>query len=115
MEVREAGVMDKCPSGDFNQRLHQDGREAVKGKNTHPTVKPLSLAKYLCRLVGSPDAIILDPFCGSGSIPLAAYLEGMHFIGIEQEQEYVTIARARLAHATKEDTRKASLAEHNGK
>ena len=41
----------------------------------------------------------MDPFMGSGSTGKAAILEGFRFIGIEQDAEYVEIARRRLAHA----------------
>ena len=67
--------------------------------NSHPTVKPTDLMRYLCRLVTPPGGVVLDPFMGSGSTGKAAMLEGFGFIGIEQEAEYVEIARARIAAA----------------
>ena len=67
--------------------------------NTHSTVKPTDLMKYLCRLITPPGGTILDPFMGSGSTGKAAMLEGFNFIGIEREAEYVEIARARIQHA----------------
>jgi DNA modification methylase len=70
--------------------------------NSHPTVKSLSLMKYLCRLVGVPGGVILDPFCGSGSTLCAAIYEGFSFIGIEQDASYVEIVRARIQHAMQE-------------
>lgn len=66
------------------------------GRNTHPTVKPTDLMRYLCRLVTPPGGVVLDPFAGSGSTGKAAVLEGFRFIGIEREADYVTIARARI-------------------
>ena len=45
-------------------------------KNTDPTVKPIQLMTYLCRLVTPPNGIVLDPFMGSGSTGIAAQLEG---------------------------------------
>lgn len=60
-------------------------------------VKNLSLMRWLVKLVASPsDCIILDPFAGSGSTLIAAFLEGKKYIGIEQSEEYVAIAKARL-------------------
>ncbi len=70
----------------------------VRAQNNHPTVKPIALLRYLCRLVTPPNGIILDPFAGSGSTGCAAVLEGLRIIGIEKEREYVEIARARIAH-----------------
>jgi DNA modification methylase len=67
-------------------------------RNTHPTVKPIDLMRYLCRLITPPNGTILDPFTGSGSTLCAATLEGFKFVGIEREAEYVEIARARVAH-----------------
>jgi site-specific DNA-methyltransferase (adenine-specific) len=66
--------------------------------NAHPTVKPIKLLRYLCRLVTPPNGKILDPFAGSGSTGCAAVLEGFDFVGIEMEQEYVEIANARIKH-----------------
>ena len=65
-------------------------------KNTHPTVKPVELMKYLCRLVTPKDGTVLDPFMGSGSTGMAAKDEGFDFIGIEKEREYYEIAEARI-------------------
>lgn len=64
--------------------------------NTHPTVKPTDLMRYLCRLVTPPNGTVLDPFMGSGSTGKAAMLEGFNFIGIEREAEYIEIAKARI-------------------
>jgi site-specific DNA-methyltransferase (adenine-specific) len=64
-------------------------------RNGHPTVKPLALMSYLCRLITPRGGLILDPFAGSGSTGKAAIAEGFQFIGIEQELEYVEIAKKR--------------------
>jgi hypothetical protein len=68
--------------------------------NTHPTVKPTDLMRYLCRLVTPPGGIVLDPFMGSGSTGKAAMLEGFRFIGIEREAEYLEIAKQRMQEPT---------------
>jgi len=65
-------------------------------KNNHPTVKPTSLMAYLCRLVTPPGGLVLDPFAGSGSTGKACKQEGFRFVGIEMNEEYCTIARARI-------------------
>jgi len=65
--------------------------------NNHPTVKPHTLMRYLCRLVTPPDGLILDPFMGSGSTGKAALAEGFRFLGIDQDEASVAIARRRLA------------------
>ena len=69
--------------------------------NTHPTVKPIDLMRYLCRLVRTPTAgRILDPFAGSGSTLIAAYEEGMEAVGIELDVEHCVIAEDRINRAT---------------
>ena len=65
-------------------------------RNNHPTVKPVDLMKYLCRLVTSPGGVVLDPFMGSGTTGIAACVEGFDFIGIEMEADYIEIARHRI-------------------
>ena len=65
-------------------------------KNNHPTVKPINLLTYLCRLITPERGIILDPFMGSGSTGVAALLEGFDFIGIELEKDYYNIAKRRI-------------------
>ena len=67
-------------------------------ENNHPTVKPVDLMKYLCRLITPPNGTVLDPFMGSGSTGIAACMENFDFIGIDMEEEYVEIARHRIAH-----------------
>lgn len=66
--------------------------------NHHPTVKPLSLMRYLVRLVTPKGGKVLDPFMGSGSTGCAAVLEGFDFVGIDITPEYVAIAQKRIAH-----------------
>lgn len=90
-----AGVGDNRPSGSFNERI---GKSTVAPRsNTHPTVKPTDLMRYLCRLVTPPGGVVLDPFMGSGSTGRAALLDSFRFIGIEREEQYLSIAAARIA------------------
>lgn len=67
-------------------------------RNTHPTVKPLELMRWLVRLTCPPGGLVLDPFTGSGTTGAAAVMEGRTFLGIEREAAYVDIACARLTH-----------------
>lgn len=80
--------------------LVSDGRTQTRGstiaRNVHPTVKPIELMRWLIRLVTPPGGTVLDPFLGSGTTGCAAVLEGVSFIGIEREAEYVPIAEARI-------------------
>ncbi len=54
--------------------------------------------RWLVRLLTPPGGLVLDPFTGSGSTGAAVVLEGARFIGIEREQDYIPIARARIKH-----------------
>jgi len=69
----------------------------LAGRNVHPTVKPVALMRWLCRLVTPPGGLVLDPFAGSGSTGVAALQEGFRFLGMEQDPAYGAIARARIA------------------
>ena len=69
-------------------------------QNTHPTVKPIALMRYLCRLITPPKGLILDCFCGSGSTLIAAKIEGFDFVGIDNDSDSVEIAEHRLAGVT---------------
>lgn len=65
--------------------------------NNHPTVKPLALMEYLCKLTKTPTGgIVLDPFGGSGTTGLACKNVGRDFILIEQDKHSVEIAYNRL-------------------
>jgi DNA modification methylase len=79
-----------------------DPETATKKQNFHPTVKPTDLMRYLCKLITPPNGVILDPFMGSGSTGKGAKLEGFDFIGIEQDADYLEIARARIDHVNKD-------------
>jgi DNA modification methylase len=74
----------------------ESGWPATQRKNTHPTVKPTELMRYLCRLITPPGGVVLDPFTGSGSTGKAALMEGFYFVGIELSAEYAEIARHRI-------------------
>jgi site-specific DNA-methyltransferase (adenine-specific) len=67
-------------------------------RNTHPTVKPVKLMRWLVRLVTPPGGTVLDPFTGSGTTGIAANLEGYSFIGFDLDPSYIAIATARIAH-----------------
>jgi len=62
----------------------------------HPTVKPLALMRWLVRLVTPPGGVVLDPFLGSGTTAQAARAEGFECIGIERDESYLPLIRARL-------------------
>jgi site-specific DNA-methyltransferase (adenine-specific) len=75
-----------------------------RGKgNNHPTVKPNSLMRYLCRMITPPGGTVFDPFMGSGSTGKAAINEGFKFLGFELEKNFFNIALERLERASNEN------------
>ena len=71
----------------------------LNAANTHPTVKPLALMRYLVRLVTPPGGTVLEPFAGSGTTLAAAILEGFDAIGCELTADYLPIIEGRIAWA----------------
>lgn len=93
---REAGC-EQLPAR-LVQLYSGRGHPPRERRNIHPTVKPISLMRWLIRLAVPPGGIVLDPFAGSGSTGIAAVLEGRAFLGIERQSDYVDVACARLTH-----------------
>lgn len=92
----EIGFGDTGTAARFFYAAKASRKERGEG-NTHPTVKPLSLMRWLVRLITPPNGVCLDPFAGSGSTLVACREEGRKAIGIEQNAEYVEIIQRRLA------------------
>jgi site-specific DNA-methyltransferase (adenine-specific) len=103
---REAGC-EQLPARQV-QLYTGSGRPARVRRNTHLTVKPVELMRWLVRLVTPPGGTVLDPFTGSGSTGIAAVLEGRVFLGIEREARYVDVACARLTHWAHKAARESS-------
>lgn len=93
---REAGLKNAIPQRSGVGALRDGGRLSNPRMNTHNTVKPIDVMRWLARLVTPPDGLIVDPFMGSGTCGIAAALEGFRYIGIEKEAPYFEIARGRI-------------------
>jgi DNA modification methylase len=65
-------------------------------REAHATVKPLSLMRWLVRLVTPPGGTVLEPFAGSGTTVEACVLEGFRCIAIEREADYLPLITSRL-------------------
>ncbi|HZV84124.1 MAG TPA: site-specific DNA-methyltransferase, partial [Brevundimonas sp.] len=65
----------------------------------HPTVKPIALMRWLCRLVTPPGGVVLDPFAGSGTTGVAALREGFGCVLIERNLAYYGDLMRRMASA----------------
>lgn len=77
-------------------------------QNTHPTVKPLALMKWLVRLVCPKGGVVLDHYCGSGTTCIAALEADCHYIGIEKDPEARDTALKRIAGQLQEIEDRAS-------
>jgi site-specific DNA-methyltransferase (adenine-specific) len=89
--------LDKMGGSKCTMKTGSGNERNVKYKNHHPTVKPIKLMEYLCRLTRTPSGgIVLDPFMGSGTTGIACINTGRDFIGIEKESEYFKIAKRRI-------------------
>ena len=97
--VRNDGRNTELASGHMPQN-----RSNTTKANHHPTVKPLSLTKYLATLIKPPTGgRLLVPFSGSGSEMIGALQAGWEYVeGVELTEEYIPIAEARIKHWVKE-------------
>ena len=94
MPTRQAGSLNMRNDA----HAERNGNLPQARANTHPTVKPTELMRYLCRLVTPPGGVVLDPFMGSGSTGKGAVLEGFKFIGIDRD-DWLDVAARRIATA----------------
>lgn len=95
---KASGSPCTCPDPDFEPIKANTTSRA----NNHPTVKPIKLMRWLCKLVTPPGGSVLDPFAGSGTTGCAAVLEGFEPILIEREAEYLPLIEQRLAYWAQE-------------
>ena len=83
-------------------------RNVLPSKNNHPTVKPIELMSYLITLGSRENDVVVDPFVGSGTTCIAAKLLNRQYIGIEKEEDYAIIAKARIKNVESKENNKAS-------
>jgi len=72
-------------------------RKEEKGDyNDHKTVKPLILCQHLISLTTLPEALVFDPFVGSGTTCVAAKLLNRNYIGFDLDENNIKISKRRL-------------------
>lgn len=95
-----SNIISTDPISDDIDRAFLISKPSKKEKreyNFHKTVKPIEICEHLIRLsVLSEDAIVLDPFMGSGTTAVAAKILGLNYLGFEINKEYIEIANKRL-------------------
>jgi DNA modification methylase len=94
LNLQGGRAVSRCTNGEAHEPELVGYGASVK--NHHPTVKSITLMRYLTKLITPPNGIVLDPFMGSGSTGCACVLEGFQFRGIELDNEYVAMSRARI-------------------
>ncbi|MFZ6029810.1 MAG: site-specific DNA-methyltransferase [Chloroflexota bacterium] len=72
-------------------------RLKVNGEKAHATQKPEALLYRVILAASNPGDVVLDPFFGTGTTGAVARLLGRHWIGIERDDEYIRVARKRIA------------------
>lgn len=71
-------------------------RKAEKAHGKHPTQKPIKLLSRIVRASTNEGDLILDPFCGSSTTGIAAFMHDRKFIGIDQSEEYLDLSVKRF-------------------
>lgn len=103
LPLKSAGEVTDREDGTAGLNSPRAGAGRLNGsRNHHPTLKPINLMRYLCRLITPPGGLVLDCFAGSGTTGIAALREGFRFVGIERELQYLAIAAARVGAAAQE-------------
>ena len=97
VDIGDRGHADKGGASRFfyTAKAPKSERPNVDGVQ-HPTVKPLSIMRWMLRLVTPPGGTVLDPFAGSGTTIEAALIEGFNPIGIEMEADYLPLIQQRI-------------------
>lgn len=83
---------------EYGQQKNYWVRGIVQGKErtAHPTQKPLDITSLWIKLTSEENALVLDPFMGSGTTALACLQLKRNFIGFELNKDYIKIAEERL-------------------
>jgi len=94
--LRQVGLGDSGGASRFFYTAKASKADRGHG-NTHPTVKPQAVIKYLMQLVTRSGSVVLDPFSGSGTTIKAAQDLGRIGIGLDLERTYIDIGQERTA------------------
>ncbi|HEX8434319.1 site-specific DNA-methyltransferase [Archangium sp.] len=76
-------------------------RREEKAHGSHPTQKPVSLLERVIEASTPEDALILDPFNGSGTTGVASLKLGRRYVGIDMDEKYLSLSQKRLAEAAR--------------
>jgi len=93
--AEKADTIDDAEFLEFTKSVWTFPAESAR-KVGHPAPYPVELPYRLIQLYTFCDEVVLDPFCGSGSTCLAAIKAGRHYIGYDNQEEYVKLAEERI-------------------
>ena len=96
--VVKTGLPLRDGSGDYVENEGGDGSKSTRrtrAKNIHPTVKPVALMSYLITLGSRENDVVLDPFSGSGTTPVAGKIMNRKVVAIDDKKEHCEIAVGR--------------------
>ncbi len=106
-------VLDHFPPGAakffYSAKAPKD--ERIDRDDAHPTVKPVDVMEWLCKLVTPSGGHILEPFAGTGTTGIAAALNGFKCTLIEREEDYYKDILARMEHSHGDDLPMFSTAQ----
>ncbi|MFO0596275.1 MAG: DNA methyltransferase [Myxococcaceae bacterium] len=101
-QMRDAWVLPRpgeeelSDEGDGKLWTMTTPKPSEKSHGKHPTQKPIALLERLVDACTDEDAVVLDPFCGSGTTGVAAVGKGRRFVGIDMNTEYLDLTKRRI-------------------
>jgi site-specific DNA-methyltransferase (adenine-specific) len=99
LALPKTGPFKRSPAGRWPANIYHCAKPGPVERegNTHATVKPVKLMRWLLRLVTPPGGLVLEPFAGSGTTLVAAHGLDLQLVASEREPAYCDIVRARWA------------------
>ena len=79
----------------------------------HPTQKPMTIVEKLLKIHSNKGDLVLDPFAGSGTTPIACLLNGRKFLAYEKEDEYLKLIKQRLGVRSLDIVEERDKVEHS--
>ena len=101
-QMRDAWALPKTgeeeldAEGDGHLWSMTSPKPGEKAHGRHPTQKPIALLERIVDACTDEDAVILDPFCGSGTTGVAAVGKGRRFVGIDMDSTYLDLTKKRM-------------------
>jgi site-specific DNA-methyltransferase (adenine-specific) len=91
-----AGEEELSADGQGRMWSQLSPRKSEKALGSHPTQKPMALLERIIAATTTPDALVLDPFNGSGTTGCAALKNGRRYVGIDLDEKYLALTQRRF-------------------